>query len=241
MRIHIPLAIIFSCSLSAKLVVAQEAITLDQAKKKFEEADRKLNEVYRQAKEKLSEWEFGELQEEQRTWLESRDERAEMAAFYDGQAEEGKEKESAEYWRALADFTDTRATIVEAWIKADSFATSWQGIWIDGNGGRMGIIEGGDDTIRFRIDVVRGPTYHLGSIGGAAVSKTQTARFSTRIDDQSEETWITMVRRGKKIEVIGENTMYFHGARAYFDGDYIRISEELSEEERNEIENPPEY
>lgn len=235
------LAIFFTLFFRGDSGLAQDDITLGQAKQLFSESDKRLNDLYQKAKAELSEWEFGELQQEQRLWLEGRDERAEIAAHFDGQAEEGKEKENVGYWRALAQFTDMRATIVEAWIKADSFTKPWEGMWIDGNGGRMGILEGGDDTIRFRIDVVRGPTYHLGSIGGAAVAKQQTARFSTRIDDQSEETWITLVKRGKKIEVIGENTMYYHGARAYFDGDYIRISEDLTEEERSEIENPSEY
>lgn len=241
MRACFSLTVILSMFCFLPSGLTQEDLTLSQAKQMFSEADKNLNILYQKAKTDLSEWEFGKLQEEQRVWLESRDERAEMAAHFNGQAEEGREKENVEYWRALAQFTDTRAVIVEAWIKADSFTKSWEGMWIDGNGGRMAIIEGGDDTIRFRIDVVRGPTYHLGSIGGVAFAKNQTARFSTRIDDMSDETWITMVKRGKKIEVIGENTMYYHGARAYFDGDYIRVSEDLTEEERNEVENPPEY
>jgi len=42
-----------------------------------------------------------------------------------------------------------------------------------------------------------------------------------------------------KLEIIGENTSSFHGARAYFDGDYIRVAE-LTDEDRKAILSPEE-
>lgn len=33
------------------------------------------------------------------------------------------------------------------------------------------------------------------------------------------------VRRGFVLEIIGANTSHYHGARAYFDGDYCKIGE----------------
>ena len=229
----------FAIVTSLWVVEAQEN-SLAKAKTLFESADRKLNEAYGRAKQQLSDWAFSELKEEQRQWLSGRDERAKSMAYFNGQVEEGKEEQSVDYWEGLAALTETRTEIIQGWVIAEEFEKDWEGVWIDGNGGMLQILEMVDGTFRFRINVVRGPTYHLGDIGGIANFNTQTARFATDLEGAKEETWLTFIRRGIKTEIIGENTMYFHGARAFFDGEYVRVRQ-LNEQDKNEILNPPEY
>ena len=97
------------------------------------------------------------------------------------------------------------------------------GIYDDDNGGTLFISEAGELTFAFEILVVRGPTAHTGELSGIAQITGETATFV----DTNEEAFIegnpcrlTFTFVGDRIEVKGENTLYYHGARAYFDGTY---------------------
>lgn len=216
--------------------VAQEK-TLKGAQEAFARIDRQLNDVYTEAKEKLPEWQFKKIQEEQRDWIEYRDGRAEAAAFYDGGAEQGKEKANPEYWNALSYLTETRIEILRGWLTMDDFEDEWEGVWIDGYGGELLVEQNGEGSIQFTIHVVRGPTYHLGALAGTAKTNGSLARFSITPEGTDEETWLTFLQKEGRIEVLGANTMYYHGARAYFDGKYIRVGK-LTEEHRKQIASP---
>lgn len=222
--------------LVSALVVSSpgEDLTMDQAKAAFSKADRTLNKVYQEAKAALPESMFAELQEDQRIWIDYRDSRSQQAASVDGGAEEGREKLNVEYWRSLCELTEERVEMIGGWIKWDSFASEWEGVWRDGSGGWLRILENEDGKFLFALEVVRGPTYHMGNIGGPASWNGSTARFTTESQDEDGETWLTFIKRGLKLELIAANASSFHGARAYFDGDYVRVSE-LSDEEREEI------
>ncbi|MDF1660084.1 MAG: hypothetical protein P1U58_20895 [Verrucomicrobiales bacterium] len=96
-----------------------------------------------------------------------------------------------------------------------------------------------DGTLSFTCNAVRGASYHLGNIDGIATANEITARFSTRPEGEEKETWLTFVQENDgRLRLIGENTSYFHGARAYFDGQYLRVRE-LTREDREEMASPP--
>ncbi len=97
------------------------------------------------------------------------------------------------------------------------------GIYDDDNGGTLVISEAGELTFAFEILVVRGPTAHIGELAGIAQITGETATFV----DTNEEAFIdgnpcrlTFTFEGGWLKVTGENTSYYHGARAYFDGTY---------------------
>lgn len=211
------------------------AETLQQARAEFATADAALNRAYQNAKAELQQWRFEILQVEQRDWLAYRDSRAEAAAILEGQAKEGEEKSNVEYWVAMTYLTETRIAILEAWLKVDEFDKEWEGVWIDGYGGELAIFETGGRSIEFFLEVVRGPTYHLGSIGGIAETNEIEARFSIEEESADQPTWLTFRQEEGRLAVTGINTQFFHGARAYFDGTYIRIRE-LTAEDRKRIE-----
>jgi len=221
-------ALLFATLLSA------EDLTLEQAKAKFTTADKALNQAYAKAKSTLPEHLFSDLQEDQRGWIQYRDYRSEQAAAFDGGAAEGQEKTTVDYWSSLAAITEERVRIIEGWTKWDAYTHEWEGVWMDGEGGLLAIMENEEGAFTFTLDVVRGPTYHVGSIGGPAKWNGSTARFSTPSLDEEGETWLTFLKRGVKLEVLGENTSSFHGARAYFDGQFVRVGE-LTEEDRKSI------
>ncbi len=210
-----------------------------EAKAAYATADKALNQAYAKAKADLPSELFAELQRDQREWIAYRDERAAEAAVHDGGAAQGKERENAEYWRTLSALTEERTAIVGGWMKRGSFAREWEGVWIDGRGGTLAILQSGEDEFDFALDVVRGPTYHLGRIDGKAKWNGGTARFSTEAPEGEGEAWLTFVKRGPKVEVVAENASGFHGARAYFDGHYLRIAE-LTDEDREALLSPEE-
>jgi len=209
-------------------------LSLAEAKEAFAVADRALNEAYREAREALAPYLFEELRDEQRAWLAERDERSANVTRWDSQVVEGNVEGNPGYWIHLEGLTLQRLMVVQAWALDGTFEKVWEGAWTDGEGGLLLIEEGEGKEIRFRIDVVRGPTYHIGNIGGVARSLAATARFATQAEGEEEETWITFLQEGRKLRVIGENTQYFHGMRAYFDGDYFRFRG-LLPEDREEI------
>lgn len=209
--------------------------TFEEVRSEFASLDTELNRVYQSAKASLPEWRFTELQKEQRDWLEYRDARAKEAAVFEGQASEGEESTNLEYWRAMGYLTETRIAIVEAWTKMDEFPREWEGVWTDGRGGTLLIMETGDREIQFFLDVVRGPTYHMGTIEGTASTNGSMARFTIREESFDEETWLSFSTQRGHLTVMGANTQFYHGARAYFDGKYIRLRQ-LTAEDRRTIE-----
>lgn len=227
----------FSALTALTCPAAPRELPLKEAREEFARVDQTLNEVYRKAKEELPDHEFETVRDEQRAWIAYRDARAADAARFNSGVESGKEPSDPEYWKALSYLTETRIEILRGWMMRNDFERKWEGVWIDGYGGELSIAEDSNGEMRFTISVVRGPTYHTGAIAGRAVANEITARFSTRIDDDEAETWLTFLREDGRIRVIGENTQFYHGARAYFDGRYLRIRE-LTAEDRKRIESP---
>ena len=114
-----------------------------------------------------------------------------------------------------------------------------RGVWIDGYGGELLIEEKGEGSIKFTIHVVRGPTYHLGALAGTAKKRMGSlGRFSIKPEGTEDETWLTFSAKGRTGRSAGRETrMYYHGARAYFDGKYIRVGK-LTDEHRKLIAEP---
>ena len=55
-----------------------------------------------------------------------------------------------------------------------------------------------------------------------------------RNKEKPEESNLTFVSRGNVLEIIGANTSYYHGARAYFDGEYCKVGK-LDEKQKAEV------
>lgn len=74
-------AALLSCFLQATLSLCAQnpTPTLEASKAQFATADRELNDVWVEAKKKLSETQFNELKSIQRDWVTFREERAEAA------------------------------------------------------------------------------------------------------------------------------------------------------------------
>ncbi len=203
------------------LSLSSSADPLVDAKTGHQTADKELNTVYQQAKKILKKEEFQLLQKDQRGWLEGRDWNAEF------QARDKPIDTSTAYWEAMQGYTEERVEFLKAWITVTPKET-WEGEYKDCAGGTL-IITKKAGVLTFSIDVVRGPTFHLGEIKGALSTNIDKARFSDHGDpdyhDPGGTTWLDFKQLGDglQIKISGTNTQPYHGARAYFDGTYRRI------------------
>lgn len=194
------------------------------------EADRaELERALAVAADILPEEHLRELLASQSAWLEAREEFALQAAFAESRVEREAAATVPGYWWALAAATAWRIDYVYAWVHTYAHdrapASDWEGLWVDSWGGRVYIAGPEDGAIRFGIEVVRGPTYHMGEISGIAMVEGDTATFSVVPAEGFGETVITFVLVGPELLVAAENSSYFHGARAYFDGAYVRLGD----------------
>ena len=73
---------------------------------------------------------------------------------------------------------------------------------------------------------MRTRAHNVGFIAGIAQWNRGIGWFSDkgREADKPDETNITFIERDRYLEVIGSNTSYYHGNRAYFDGSYYKIA-----------------
>jgi uncharacterized protein YecT (DUF1311 family) len=225
-------------------VQAQDEIELtrEQEKSAFQSADKALNAAYQKAKKTLTEWDFKALQEDQREWLQFRDAASMSSAVYDDGPEfEEREEASTAYWRTMKFVTQTRTRMVEGWTNESDRELKWEGEWTDGYGGWLRIAKEADaGDFRFDIEVVRGPTYHLGMIDGEARVNDSMAFFSDAGSDEKAdgdpETWLIFEKNysAPQLQLSGVNTQYYHGMRAYFTGTYTRVGD-LDASARKEV------
>lgn len=196
--------------------------TLADAKAAFAKADKALNAAWAAAKAALSEPEFAALQMKQRDWVKYRDDgaRGEDRNMTDAEA-----KKSPEYYETAAEMTQSRADWLRGRVKNDTDPVI-TGVWSDSFGGTLEIVQE-KERLHFVLGVVRGPTLHIGSLAGVATWNDPLGWFSDkgREKEKTEETNLAFVRRGFVLEIIGANTSHYHGARAYFDGDYCKVAE----------------
>lgn len=193
----------------------------------FETADAVLNDVYAQAAQLMPPTEFGRLRLEQREWVAARDVEAETYAQVFAGPEADDVRETSYFYEYAAGLTEERTQLLRALVAyyIDSTTQTWQGLWVDGHGGHLAVMELEDGRLRFQLTVVRSPALHTGWIEGFAERVGDLARHDTAYDtvDGEVPVWVFFVRDGPYLLVRTANAEYFAGARAYFDGRYARL------------------
>lgn len=199
--------------------------TKAESKAAFEKADKALNEIWAKAKTQLPAEQFESLKTDQRGWIEWRDTIAASFANVGSEVPEDKAKDTTEYLSLAADLMETRVQWLKGYLKDPVEGETLTGVWKDSVGGELDIVQEGKKLF-FTIDVVRGPTSHLGNIGGEASWNSPLGWFTDKgkVPDKKEETNLAFILRDKEIEIVGANTSDYHGARAYFEGKYLRVA-----------------
>ncbi len=193
------------------------------AKAAFDKADHALNAAWAAAKQALPEVEFNKLKEEQRGWVEYRDSLARSPMYTGAEGQDDLALDAPAYLEAAASLADERTI----WLKG--LIHEWKdetltGHWSDSYGGSIEVVER-EGHLYFVIQCVRGPTSHVGGLSGIAVWNPNIGWFSDkgRDKEKTDETNLSFILRDKKLEIVGANTGYYHGARAYFDGSYVKV------------------
>jgi uncharacterized protein YecT (DUF1311 family) len=199
------------------------APALKEAKADFEKQDKALNAAWdevRKSKE-LTEAEQAGLKEEQKTWVTYRDEMSLSSSYSGAPADEAEARKSAEFFSCAASITKERTS----WLKGHLAAAptdSVTGVWSDSYGGSLKIVQK-EKQHYFTIDVVRGPTAHLGSINGIASWNAPLGWFSDKEGekDRTDEANVSFVLKRNLFQITTANASSYAGARAYFDADYL--------------------
>ncbi len=238
-RILLPVFFVATAAFAQEEEAAPDPVAVRVA---YARTDGEMNTLWKELKEKLEASEFAELQEGQRLWLEYRDYMAEW------NSDTGAKEKGSQAVRASVGFLETATGVTEARVEyLKAFLTdapdseAWAGEWVDSYGGRLQV-ENKKGALAFSLEVVRGPTFHLGNISGKAEVNRNLARYTDKADDPEKvkaegETWLNFTRDGRFLVLAGANTQAYHGARAYFDGKYVRVgdaqppTEEQGEEE----------
>ncbi len=207
------------------VATAQDApLSLKQAKAAHDKADKALNDAWAAAKSALPEPEFNKLKEDQRAWVAHRDYLA-RSPMYTGASFQGElPLDAPEYLEAAASMADDRTAWLRGLVREWAPDETLTGVWTDSHGGRIGIVEA-EGRLHFVMECVRGPTSHVGGLSGVAAWNEHIGWFSDkgRGDKGGDpETNLSFILRDRRLEIIGANTGYYHGARAYFDGDYVK-------------------
>lgn len=215
-------AVCFALLSPARAQKEEKPPTLKEAKAEFEKQDRALNAAWEQVKKDLPAGDFAALKEEQRGWIAWRDDLAASPGYSGAEGDETQRKQSAEYFSTAASLTGERTDWLKGLVSKDTPETM-TGRWTDSYGGTIEIVEK-DKKLYLSIDVVRGPTAHLGSLSGIAQWNETIGWFSDKgLDkEKTEETNIAFVYDSTKLQLTGANTQHYHGARAHFDGEYVR-------------------
>lgn len=217
------LLLLLAASFSTVHAQQDKPLSAKEAKAMYDRADQALNLAWAAAKQKLPEADFNKLKEDQRGWVEYRDALARSPMYAGAEGQDELALDAPEYQQAAASLEDERTT----WLKG--LIHEWKdetltGRWTDSYGGSIEIVER-EGHLHFVIECVRGPTSHMGGLAGIAVWNSTIGWFSDkgRDKDKTDETNLSFVLSDKRLEINGANTGYYHGARAYFNGSYVKV------------------
>jgi uncharacterized protein YecT (DUF1311 family) len=218
-------ALLCTAFITSGLAQEEKKLTLQQAKALFEKTDKALNDAWAAAKKMLTETEFNKLKEDQRAWVEHRDYLARSPMYTGADVRDEVALDAPEYLEAAAGLAEMRTDWLKGLVREWKAEEPLTGLWTDSYGGHIEVVES-EGRLHFIIECVRGPTSHVGGLAGIAVWNRSIGWFSDKgREDKGDEpeTNLSFILRDRKLEIIGANTGYYHGARAYFDGEYVKI------------------
>lgn len=207
--------------------------------REFDAADRILNQLYKKLRSQLSEPIRSDLQENSRGWIQMKEYNCEFQAEILNEVSD--ETRQAEFYRCALSYTTDRTKYLRKAFGRKGVHGGVAGEYDDGYAGNLKFEKGTQkDTYKFQIDVVRGPTAHLGEIASEVhIPNGEIGVYEERPDCSGVKN--AVMRAGPRepccrldfrlrenkgyrtIEVKETDCSYYHGARAYFDGLYRKV------------------
>ncbi|MCZ8341808.1 MAG: DUF1311 domain-containing protein [Leptospira sp.] len=183
----------------------------------YKKSDKLLNSTYKEIKSKLSGTEEKELISVQRDWILYRDSICEGPLY-------SHDTSGLEISICKLQTTDDRIGYLRTVWKKGNFPDTPAGEYLDGFGGNLRIMKVSENKYEFSMEVVRGPTAHIGEVSGHWQIK-QNTKWRWKSDPECQESdmeccVLEFKSSQVKIEVKEVSCNYYHGARAYFDGIY---------------------
>ncbi len=215
--------------------------------REFEAADRELNAVYKKLRAKLPEAVRTDLKDNSRGWIRMKEYNCEFQSeMVQGATYEARR---TEFFRCALDYTTDRTDYLRRAFGRKGVSSGVAGDYDDGFWGSLEFeaIAKKPGVYRFLIEVVRGPTAHIGEIEGeVAIKADGSGVYAERpecggppSDPASANPANTGPWGGQPccrldfrlrnqggfhtIEVKETKCGYYHGARAYFDGLYRKV------------------
>lgn len=213
--------------------------------KEFHKVDNSLNNVYKQLKNRIQPAVAQLMQKQSRNWIKYK----EYQCGWQSQIETGKNNDSATYYKCLSELTRERTTYIKSAFSKRHNPAGLAGSYDDAFGGLLSIhslaksdpvVTRLEDPLRgpvklpafkegtkykFKIEVVRGPTAHIGEIEGEFIIQNGMGLYMepavSELSDGKCKLEFTM--HVYSIAIREKQCGYYHGARAFFDGTFYRI------------------
>jgi len=205
---------------SVRLAVARQ-------KERFVHYDARLNQVYQVLYKDLEPDRQQALIAMQQAWLGLRDHLASSPQV----SNEEDPAFNPLYWEIMADMTLERIEWLRH-FKGEHVDSSVTGSYLDGMGGILSIRALDDGEWEFAMHCVRGTSFHLGFLKGTAKTIEGGAKWVDTDQDAFNDGHpgqVSFLRRDNWVRVATENTQYYQGARAYFDGTYLKVTNDVEE------------
>ena len=184
--------------------------------REFESADRRLQRVTEAIYEDLGESQRQELQADALRWAGYRDE---LCGDPDGLETDGQ----TALFACRLELTNERMDYVRRAFSGEGVRSGRAGVYDDGFGGQLTLRSLEGETLQFAIDVVRGPTAHIGQISGEIQIQNGEARFESEANCGDRCCTLEFRFFERAVEVTEGECSEYHGLRAYFDGRYRKI------------------
>jgi uncharacterized protein YecT (DUF1311 family) len=202
---------------------ADKTPTLAEAKAQYKTADAELNKAYSAAIAELDKSKAGALREDERGWIQYRDEM--MEANYP--PDNGPATKDPEYWQTLALFEQDRAKFLKAY-SGKHVPAGISGEYSDSYGGTLELKETkqGED---FSIEAVRGRGMNQGDIEGSLQFHGDSAYFKQKLDDTEKDSppceLAFKVIDGHIIKIEEKAPDSLAGMGVHYDGAYYKTGE----------------
>ncbi len=192
-------------------------------KLQMQAADMRLNSTYRLLRKRLPATEKQELKKDSRAWIHYKH----FQCGFEAEMQHKTRKDPRDtdtYFSCVYGYTVSRERYLrQAFGHEGVSKTSTDGEYRDTFGGTL-TLQTKNGALHFQLQVVRGPTHHVGEIKGILQRKGDIGSFSTPDDmSPSRMCQIQASFRPLRISLKATNCSSFHGARAYFDGLYRKV------------------